>query len=113
MRPDSSGSGLSPYTRSVRINIHVALQEQDAFGQLLHVQHLLDGCALVEVGEQIEALIVAVEVPEHVLVDGGEFVADGFVQQIDTLLVHEIAPPLSDHGRAMVQADVLTDSSAG
>jgi hypothetical protein len=49
---------------------HVPLEEQDALGQPFDVHHLLDGGLAEQRRQQVVALVVAVEVEVHVLVDG-------------------------------------------
>ena len=66
-------------------HLHFAFQEEDALGQALHVQHLLDGRALEEQGERLEILIVQVEVEVHVLVDSLKLVGHGLVQKGNAL----------------------------
>jgi hypothetical protein len=71
--------------RLARSQLDLALQVQDALGQAFDVHHLLDGRALEEQGQRLEPLVVQVEVEVHVLVDGGQLVRHGGVQQLDAL----------------------------
>jgi hypothetical protein len=52
------------------------------------VDHLLDRRAFEQPGQQVVALIVAMKVEVHVLVDSGQFVCHRSIQQSDALLVH-------------------------
>ncbi len=64
----------------VRNHLDVALEEQNAFGQSLDVQHLLDCCCLKQPGQQIVSLIIAMKMEVHIVVDSRQFVSHCFVQ---------------------------------
>ncbi len=60
-------------------HLDVTAQEQNPLRCPLDVQHFLDRRSLEQTGQEIVALIVAVEVEVHVLVHGVQFVCRRFV----------------------------------
>lgn len=81
---------------------HVAAEEQDALGEPLDVQHFLDGGPLEQAGQQVVALVVAVKMKVHVLMEGGNFLAHRLVEQLDAVLVHTDHPCVDWNGEKVV-----------
>jgi len=61
---------------SVRVSTGPAV---DALGQTLHVHHLFDGRAFKKVRNQVVTQIIAPEMKIHVLMNGRQFVGNGFI----------------------------------
>jgi hypothetical protein len=70
------------------LHLHLAVEEENPLGRPLNVEHLLDCRLLEQAGKQVVALIVAMEMEVHVLMNGRELVGDGSVQQLNALFVH-------------------------
>jgi hypothetical protein len=51
------------------------------------VHHLLNRRALEQIGQQIIALVVAMEMEVHVLMHCRQFIGNGFVEQLDAFFV--------------------------
>jgi hypothetical protein len=54
------------------------------------MEHLFDGGALEQAGQEIISLIVTVEVKVHVLMQGGDFFAHRLVEELDAVFVHGV-----------------------
>ena len=69
------------------VHVHVALQEQDAVGELLDVTHLGDRNLAHDLREILVAVVLEMSVEIHVLQRSGDLLAHGIVQQVDAHLI--------------------------
>jgi hypothetical protein len=73
--------------RIQHLHVGEAVEEDDAFHQLVGVLHLLDRFLAPLLGEVLQAPVVQQAVVQPVLVDGRQFVSQGLVQEIDDLWI--------------------------
>ena len=84
-----------------RLHVRLPVEEKDAGDESVRVPHLLDQLLPPSVGELPVAPVVENPIVEPVLVDGGEFTAEGLVEIVDDLLIsaHEQLHLLCRHNR--------------